>query len=109
MKNWKRLLVLSVMLALAGCGSNESAAFKKAGCIAAESLAMNEAAVHFDLAAQSGDPAAVGAAIASQNIWASFMNAGNLNSLEEINAMTDYVKELTLEIATYCGSEYDIK
>ena len=109
MKNWRRLLVLSVMLALAGCGSNESAAFKKAGCIAADRIAMNEAAVQFDLAAQSGDPAAVGAAIASQNIWASFMNAGNLNSLEEVYAMTDYVKELASEIATYCGSEYDIK
>ena len=84
MKNWQRLLVLSVMLALAGCGSNESAAFKKAGCIAAESLAMNEAAIQFDLAAQSGDPAAVGPSIASQNIWASLMNAGNLNSLEEV-------------------------
>jgi hypothetical protein len=109
MKNWKRLLVLSVMLALAGCGSNQSAAFKKAGCIAAEGIALNEAAVQFDLAAQSGDPAAVGAAIASQNIWASFLNAGNVNSLEEVYANADYVKELALEIATYCGSEYDIK
>lgn len=97
------------MLALAGCGSNESAAFKKAGCIAAESLAMNEAAIQFDLAAQSGDPAAVGPSIASQNIWASLMNAGNLNSLEEVLANGEYVTELILEVATYCGSEYDIK
>jgi hypothetical protein len=109
MKNWKRLLVLSVMLALAGCGSNQSAAFKKAGCIAAEGIAMNEAAVQFDLAAQSGDPAAVGAAIAAQNIWASLMNSGRYNSLEEVLAGGEYVEELASEIATYCGSEYDIK
>jgi hypothetical protein len=109
MRNWPRLLVLTAMLALAGCGSNESAAFKKAGCIAAEGIALDEAAVQFDLAAQSGDPAAVGAAIASQKIWAGFMTAGNANSLEEIYANADYVRELTLEIAAYCGSEYDIK
>jgi len=109
MKKLPGFLFLVVVLILSGCGSNESEAFKVAGCIAADENAFDEAGVQFNLAAQSGDPAAVAAAIASQNIWASFMSAGDLNSLEEIDAVGEYVSKLGAEIASYCGSGYDIQ
>ena len=108
MKKLQGFLILAVILFLSGCGSNESDAFKVAGCIAADENAFDEAGVQFNLAAKNGDPAAVGAALASQKIWASFMTAGNVNSLEEVYAVGEYVKELGAEIASYCGSEYDI-
>ena len=103
------LFLLPTVMILAACGSNESAAFKEAGCVAADENSFDEAAVQFDLAARSGDPEAVGAAIASQKIWRAFLTAGNAASLEEVNATVDFVKELSSEVAAYCGSKYDIE
>jgi di/tricarboxylate transporter len=104
---WSISIVL--VLILVGCGSSQSAKYKEAGCRAADQMALDEAATQFNLAAENGDPEAVAPGIAAQTIWGIFMTIGNANSLEEIKSNSEYAGELTLEIAAYCGSEYDIK
>ena len=105
--NW--LISTVLVLILAGCSSSQSAKYKEAGCRAADQMAYDEAATQFNLAAENGDPEAVAPGIASQRIWGIFMTGGsNATSLEEIKSNSEYVGELALEIAAYCGSEYDI-
>jgi hypothetical protein len=108
----KRILgVLTVCLALillVGCASNESAKFKEAGCVAAESKGLNEAAVQFNLAAENGDPEAVAAAIAAQQIWGMLMTAGDID-LDQLESNKEYITDLASEVASYCGAGYDIR
>ena len=104
--NW--FISTALVLILVGCSSSQSAKYKEAGCRAADQMAYDEAATQFNLAAENGDPEAVAPGIASQRIWGIFMTAGNANSLEEINSNSEYAGELAWEIASYCGSEYDI-
>jgi hypothetical protein len=108
MKKTTWLTSIFLVLILAGCSSSQSAKYKEAGCRAADQMAYDEAATQFNLAAENGDPEAVASGIASQRIWGIFMTGGYANSLEEIKSNSEYVGELALEIAAYCGSEYDI-
>lgn len=96
------LVIALSLLFLMGCASNASAKFKEAGCKAADQNAYDEAAIQFRLAADNGDPGAVVAAIASQQIWGTWMAAANGQYTEgALDGASD-------PIAAFCGSGYDI-
>ena len=89
------------MLILAGCSSSQSAKYKEAGCLAIDQMSYDLAAKQFNLAAENGDPEAVAPGIASQNFAEIYR--GFAISLEEMEAVADWLGEQVSVVKTYCG------
>jgi hypothetical protein len=106
--NLGRLASCLLLLLLVGCANNSSAKFKEAGCAAADVAwrDFDEAAIQFRLAAENGDPDAVKAYIASEEIEK--IESEETYVWSDFDAILARKKSLASDVSDYCGSEYDI-